>query len=141
MANAAAINFTIALQALDIPDVVILEITEAHKICMAHDLANVDLKHLGTLWHAKLSTPGAGGIVHCLETDVLHIKALAYWLRNERRIGRELDPIAFIDICDTWVDWMIEESDWNCDGTSQNPLRLESNNSTNNMTDVQLGSV
>jgi len=35
MANAAAIDFTIALQALDIPDVVVLEITKAHKIRMA----------------------------------------------------------------------------------------------------------
>ena len=63
MANAAAIHFTITLQAIDIPDIVVLEITEAHKIRMARDLANVDLKHLGTLLRAKLSTPGAGGVV------------------------------------------------------------------------------
>ena len=111
MTNTAAINFTIALQALDIPDVVVIKITETHKICTAHDLANVDPKHLGTLLHAKLSTPGTGSIVHCRETDVLCIKALAYWLRNEHPIGRELDPIAFVDIRDTWVDRMIEESD------------------------------
>ena len=111
MANAAAIDFTIALQALDIPDVVILEIIEAHKIRIARDLANVDLKHLGTLLRAKISTPGAGRVVCFPETDVLCIAALAYWLRNEHPIGRELDPIAFVDIRDTWVDRMIEESD------------------------------
>jgi len=48
MANAAAIDFTIALQALDIPDVVVLKITEAHKIGTARDLANVNWKPLGT---------------------------------------------------------------------------------------------
>jgi len=126
MANAAAIDFTITLQALDIPDVVtVLEITEAHKICMACDLANVNLKCLGTLLRAKLSTPGTGGVVRCPETDVLHIEALAYWLRHERCIQRELDPIAFIDICNTWVDQMIEESDRKRDGTESKPTEPE----------------
>ena len=84
LVNPAAINFTIALQALDIPDVVVLKITEAHKIHMACDLANVDPKCLGTLLYVKLSTPGTGGVVHCPETNFLCIEALAYWLRNER---------------------------------------------------------
>jgi len=53
------------------------------------------------------------------------IKALAYWLRNEHHIGRELDPVAFNDICDTWVDWMIEESDWKHDGTESKPTESE----------------
>ena len=125
MANFAAIDFTIALQALDIPDIVILKITEAHKICTAHDLANINLKHLGTLLHAKLSTPGTGSIVHCPETNVLCIEALAYWLRNECHVGRDLDPIAFIDICNTWVDRMIEESNQKCDGTESKPTDPE----------------
>jgi len=125
MANFAAIDFTIALQALDIPDIVILKITEAHKICTAHDLANINLKHLGTLLHAKLSTPGTGSIICCPETDVLRIEALAYWLRKEHCIGRELYPVAFIDICNTWVDRMIEESDQKRDGTESKPTEPE----------------
>jgi len=92
---------------------------------MARDIANVDPKHLGTLLHAKLSTPGTGSIVHCPETNVLCIEALAYWLRNECHVGRELDPIAFIDICNTWVDRMIEESNQKCDGTESKPTDPE----------------
>ena len=80
MDQAAAIDFAIARQALDILDVAVLEITEAHKICTTCDLANNEPKHLETLLCANLPSPDAGSIIHCPETDVLHIETLAYWL-------------------------------------------------------------